>query len=80
MSASYSKYRLCNDSLSLTCILYACVLPFAHFSCFTHIYNNNTFSLYHLPWELNCSISFNVLHFIQSKICELFILLQDAYS
>ena len=62
---------------SLTCILYTsmhAILTFAHFSHFTHIYNNNTFSLYHFAWEFYklFIISFTMLHFIQLKINELF--------
>ena len=64
-----------NDSLSLTCILYTSILTFAHFSRFTHIYNNNTSTLYHLAWEFKKPfiISFITLRFIQPKISELLI-------
>ena len=46
------------------------VLTFAHFSCFRHIYNNNTSTLYHLAWEFEKPfiISFVRLRFIQPKI------------
>ena len=41
----------CVPTFSLICILYTSVLTFAHFSCFTHIYNNNISTFYHLTWE-----------------------------
>ena len=52
------------------------LLTFAHFSRFTHIYNNNTSTLYHLAWEFEKPfiISFITLPFIQPKINELFLL------
>ena len=61
-------------SLSLTCIFYTIVLTFAHFSRFTHIYNDNTSTHYHLAWEFEkwFFISFITLRFIQPKINELF--------
>ena len=66
-----------NDSLSLTCILYTSI-TFTHFSCFTHIYNNNSFSHYHFTWEFKKPfiISFVRFHFIQPKIhvIELFLI------
>ena len=45
------------------------ILTFAHL---THIYNNNTVSLYHLTWEFYklFIISFIMLCFIQLKINE----------
>ena len=62
-----------NNSPSLTCILYTSILTFTHFSCFKHIYNNYTFTVYHLAWEFKKPfiISFIMLCFIQLKINEL---------
>ena len=59
-----------NNSPSLTCILYTSILTFTHFSRFKHIYNNYTFSLYHITYEFKKPfiISFIMLCFIQLKI------------
>ena len=70
--------KLTNQSVcfirSLTCILYTSILTFTHFSRFKHIYNNYTFSLYHITYEFKKPfiISFTVIHFIQLNINELF--------
>ena len=76
VSASYANRPqwLSESHLNL---IYLSILTFAHFSCFTRIYNNHTFTLYHLTWELKkpCIISFIILHSIQPKINELIILL-----
>ena len=69
----------CNDSPSLTCILYTSVLnTYTHFSQSSHIFTiTNTFTLYYLAWKFKKPfiISFITLHFIQPKINELFIVL-----
>ena len=61
-------------------MLYTSILAFAYFSCYTHIYNNNTFTLYHLAWEFEKPfiISFTALRFIQPKINGLLILGQEV--
>ena len=73
----YYTYRPQWLSQSRLNLIYLSILTLAHFSCFTRIYNNHTFTLYHITWELKkpCIISFITLHFIQPKINELIILL-----
>ena len=62
--------------VSLASYVYTSILTFAHFSRFTHIYNNNTSTHYHLAWEFEKPfiISFITLRFIQPKINELLFL------
>ena len=56
--------------VSLASYILTSVLTFAHF---THIYNNNTSTHYHLAWKFEKPfiISFITLCFIQLKINEL---------
>ena len=58
--------------MTLLVSLASYILTFTHF---THIYNNHTFALYHLAWQLETPfiISFITFCFIQLKINELFL-------
>ena len=71
------KYR--PQSFSYTVVSLASyitsMLTFAHHSCFTHIYNNCTFSLYHLTWEFKnhlSSLSLCFTPFSESKKSDYF--------
>ena len=55
-----------SDSLSLTCILCTSVFTFTHVTRFTHIYSNNTFSLYHPAWEYYL-FQYTLLHSAEDK-------------
>ena len=43
--------------------LYASVLTYAHFSHFTCICNNHTFTLYHLAWDRIQETIYHLLHY-----------------